>query len=80
MSYYNILVSIVIFVYILSVGIGISNSRMPYALNNSSSLSPEGIVNGFMSIDGSQLPSNNDSQYTGVLQRNLTNNTHESPS
>lgn len=77
MSFYNILISIVILVFILSAGIGMSNSRNPYALNNSSSLSPEGIVNGFMSIDGSQLPSNNDSQYTGVLQRNLTNNTHE---
>jgi hypothetical protein len=77
MSYYNILISIVILVFILSVGIGMSNSRMSYALNNSSSLSPEGIVNGFMSIDGSQLPSNNNSQYTSVLQRNLINNTHE---
>ncbi|MGN6349955.1 MAG: hypothetical protein ACTHL3_00660 [Candidatus Nitrosocosmicus sp.] len=77
MSYYNILISIVILVFILSVGIGMSNSRMSYPLNNSSSLSPEGIVNGFMSIDGSQLPRNNDSQYTGVLQKNLTNNTHE---
>ncbi len=76
MSFYNILISIVILDFILSAGIGMSNSRMPYALNNSSSLSPEGIVNGFMSIDGSQLPSNNDSQHTSVLQRNLTNNTH----
>jgi hypothetical protein len=61
----------------LSIDIGISKSLMSYAFNNSSSLSPEGIVNGFMSMDGSQLPINNDSQYAGVLQGNLTNNPHK---
>jgi putative serine protease PepD len=51
---------------------------VPTVSNNSSSscVSPQGIVNEFMSLGGVQLPSNNESQLTGSSQGTLSNNTY----
>ena len=74
---YKILLSFLMFVFSLSIGVGLSYSPMSTASNNSSScLSQQGIVDEFMSLGGVQLPGNNESQLTGVPQGNLSNNSY----
>ena len=75
---YKILLSLMMFLFSLSIGVSLSYSQVSTVSNNSSSscLSPQGIVNEFMSLGGVQLSSNNESQLAGTSQGTLSNNAY----
>src|SRR5690348_10152006 len=77
MSNYKIISIIMVFVISITMCIGISYGQTSSVSNKSSPcLSPQDIVNDFMSMGGVQITNSNESQLTGVPQGNLSNNTH----
>lgn len=77
MSNYKIDSVIMVFVISITMYIGISYGQISSISNSSSScLSPQGIVNDFVSLGGGQIMNSNDSQLTGVPQASPSNNTH----